>query len=72
VSDPRQEERLRVQAVQRSAALVMPTQVMERIKRGLSPNDDELPFAQAVREKETRDQAAKAYHERHRRAHDQA
>jgi len=46
MSDPRQEDRLRPQRN------VLPTQLEERVKLGLSPCDDDLPFAQAVRSKD--------------------
>lgn len=63
MSDPRQEDRLRAETWTRPPSL-MPTQVMERIKQKLSPCDDELPFAQAVRQKEEMAKAAKAYRKR--------
>ena len=68
MSDPRQEDRERVQSVQRGALL--PTQVMERIRLALSPVDDDLPFAQAVRQKEEMDRSAKAVAKRQKRRGD--
>ena len=66
MSDPRQEERLRpVDRAQRSS--LVPTQLAERIKRGLSPVDDDLPFAQAVRQQEDMLKACKAFHAREKR-----
>lgn len=59
MSDPRQEERLRVTQAQRAS--LPPTQLLERIKQGLSPCDDELPFAQAVRQKEESEKAARSF-----------
>lgn len=61
MSDPRQEERLRAQSRQAS---YLPTQVIERIRQKLSPVDDELPFAQAVRQRDDLAQAAKAFSKR--------
>jgi hypothetical protein len=63
MSDPRQEERLKVQAQQNPPGY-LPTQVLERIAQSLSPADDLLPFAQAVRHKEDMDKAAKAFRNR--------
>lgn len=70
MSDPHQEERERVQSVQRVGLL--PTQVAERIRLGLSPVDDDLPFAQAVRQKEQCDQASKAFGKRQKRRDESA
>lgn len=65
MSDPHQEERERVRSVQRGALL--PTQVMERISKGLSPVDDDLPFAQAVRQKEEMTRAAELFGRRQKK-----
>lgn len=59
MSDPRQEERLKAEELLRRRAV--PTQLLERIERGLSPCDDELPFAQAVRQKEESEKAARSF-----------
>ncbi len=64
MSDPRQEERLRVQSMQNSKPFILPTQPLERVKLKLSPVDDELPFAQAVRQKKEMDKAAAAWRKR--------
>ena len=65
MSDPRQEERERVESFQRTG--LPPTQLTERIKQGLSPCDDDLPFAQAVRQKDETTRAATAFGKRYRK-----
>jgi len=59
MSDPRAEDRIRHQ--QRSD---VPSQLMERIKQRLSPCDDALPFAQAVRQRDEMQQAVEAFRRR--------
>lgn len=68
MSDPRQEQRLAVERWQRTD--IPPTQLAERIKQGLSPCDDDLPFAQAVRQKDEIHKAAKSFrkHQQEREA----
>jgi len=61
MSDPRQEERLRLQRYDE------PSQLMERIKQRLSPCDDALPFAQAVRQRDEMQQAVEAFRNRSQR-----
>lgn len=61
MSDPRQEDRLRGPMHRGS---ILPTQVDERIRLALSPVDDELPFAQAIRQAEEMKRAAKAFADR--------
>jgi hypothetical protein len=43
---------------------ILPTQLEQRIKQGLSPSDDELPMAQAVGHKDEMEQASKAWRKR--------
>ena len=58
MSDPRAEDRLRALRNEE------PTQLMERIKQRLSPCDDALPFAQAVRQRDEMRQAVEAFRKR--------
>jgi len=57
---PRPEQRHAVADAQRERS-VIPTQVLERISQGLSPCDDDLPFAQAVRAKDEMQKAVRSF-----------
>lgn len=61
MSDPRQEAR---EAAPARLPSYLPTQVMERIRAGMSPCDDGLPFAQAKRQREEMQKAVEAFRKR--------
>lgn len=70
MSDPRQADRERGpwhSAVPASRRELLPhDEALKRIEQGLSPCDDELPLAQAVREKEHMQKTAAAFKDRKR------
>jgi hypothetical protein len=59
--DPRAQDRQRI-AMQRRPT----TQEPERVKQGLSPSDDDLPFPVAVRNRDEMAKTAKAFGLRNR------
>ena len=64
MSDPRQEDRLNAPKRQPS---IVPTQLSDRIANRLSPCDDDLPYAQAMRQHVEMQKAASLFGQRHRR-----
>lgn len=63
MTDPRQEQR---EAIARAQyAPLLPTQVLERVKQKLSPCDDDLPFAQAVRQRDEMQKSVESFHNRY-------
>lgn len=63
MSDPRQEQREAVTRMQRAPLTTQ--QALERIKQRLSPCDDDLPLAQAVRQRDEMQRSVEAFRKRH-------
>lgn len=63
MSDPRRDQRETIARAQR--APLTTAQALERIKQRLSPCDDDLPLAQAVRQRDEMQKSVEAFRKRH-------